>query len=185
MRAELHNALRVAVLALSLVASVAARAAVDLPASLHRESEWRLLGSGRMSWFGLHLYDAALWSLRTDRAVQGVPGEFPFALSLRYARGFKGAKIAERSAMEIERLGFGDAGERRRWELAMRALFPDVRAGDVLTGVYRPGEGVQFFVRERELGRIDDPLFAQAFFSIWLDARTRAPELRERLIGTP
>lgn len=184
MRAEIRNTLRAVLLALCLAGSSAARTAVDLPTSLQQESEWRLLGSGRMSWLGLHLYDAALWSPRAERAIDGAPGEIPFALSLRYARGFKGEKIAERSALEIERLGFGDAAARGRWAQAMRAIFPDVRAGDVLTGVYRPGEGVQFFVRERELGRIDDPLFAQAFFSIWLDSRTRAPELRERLIGT-
>lgn len=184
MRANVFTCVRACVLALCIAVSLTARGAVDLPASLHREDDWRLLGSGRMTWFGLHLYDAALWRGRSDQAIDSVPGEIPFALSLRYARGFQGEKIADRSVAEIERLGFGDANARRRWAQAMRAIFPDVRAGDVLTGVYRPGEGVAFYGRDRPLGRIDDPLFAEAFFSIWLDPRTRAPELRERLIGT-
>jgi hypothetical protein len=33
------------------------------------------------------------------------------------------------------------------------------------------------------LGTIDDPVFARAFFAIWLDPRTREPQLRNRLLG--
>jgi hypothetical protein len=65
----------------------------------------------------------------------------------------------------------------------MEQIFPDVRAGDTLIGVYRPGAGAQFYHQERLVGQIDDPEFARAFFSIWLDPRTREPRLRERLIG--
>jgi len=40
-----------------------------------------------------------------------------------------------------------------------------------------------FYNQHRLLGAIDDPVFARAFFSIWLDPRTREPQLRARLLG--
>ena len=172
-------ALRAAVAGLALIASVQVHAMVDLPGSLKSVAQdYRLLGSGRMTWFGLHLYDAALWS-----PAPRFDPEQPFALALRYLRSFEGERIAERSAVEIERLGLGDPVKRARWGEAMRALFPDVQAGDALTGVYLPGKGARFFFRDAPIGTIEDPEVARAVFSIWLDERTRAPRLRARLIG--
>lgn len=166
-------------LAAALLGAGFARAAVDLPGSLVQDRpELRLLGSGRMTWYGLHIYDVALWA-------PGQRFEFsrPFALAIRYTREFQGRRIAERSAQEIERLGFDDREKLARWTAQMERIFPDVRAGESLVGVFQPGLGAEFYHQERLVGRIDDPEFARAFFSIWLDPRTREPRLRERLIG--
>jgi hypothetical protein len=65
----------------------------------------------------------------------------------------------------------------------MRALFPDVAAGDTLTGVHLPERGARFFHNGRLLGEIRDPQFSRAFFAIWLDPRTREPSLRAALLG--
>lgn len=65
----------------------------------------------------------------------------------------------------------------------MKALFPDVVAGDQLTGVHHPGEKAEFYRNDELIGVVHDPEFASAFFGIWLDAGTSAPELRERLLG--
>jgi hypothetical protein len=138
----------------------------------------RLIGSGKMTWFGLHIYDVALWARgRTVDFSQA------FALAIRYSRDFDGERIAQRSVTEIERLGFRDETKLARWGREMARIFPDVSAGDKLTGVYLPGAGVQFYHQDRPIGTIADAEFARAFFSIWLDPRTREPGLRERLIG--
>lgn len=131
-----------------------------------------------MRWFGLALYDATLW----------VPGprwqwDQPFALDIRYARSFAGARLADTSVDEMRRLGFADEERLRRWGDAMARVFPDVRKGDRITGVYRPDEGAEFFHNGRSTGAIRDPEFARCFFSIWLDARTREPKLRAALLG--
>jgi hypothetical protein len=58
--------------------------------------------------------------------------------------------------------------------------------------VHEPGRGARFFHNDRAIGTVDDPDFSDAFFAIWLDARTTAPSLRESLVrqaadspGTP
>jgi hypothetical protein len=159
--------------------SLAHAAVVEPPPSVRQASpELRLLGDGKLRWFGLHVYDVALWSSASPFAF-----DHAFALALRYARDFKGSRIAARSVAEMQRLGYRNPDKLARWREAMERVFPDVQAGDRLTGVYRPGTGVEFFHQDRAAGTIPDPEFARAFFSIWLDPRTREPSLRAQLIG--
>lgn len=63
----------------------------------------------------------------------------------------------------------------------MAGLFPDVRPGDAIIGEYRSA-GASFHFNGRLLGRIEEAAFARAFFAIWLDARTSAPDLRAALL---
>ena len=65
----------------------------------------------------------------------------------------------------------------------MSQIFPDVKPGDQITGVYKPG-GAVFLYNNRQVGEIRDPEFARFFFAIWLDPRTSAPGLRQSLLGT-
>lgn len=139
-----------------------------------------LAGSGRLTWFGLHVYDAALYApARLDPANPTAQG---FVLELTYARRLEGKGIADASRDEIERLGFGSEAQRARWHEQMLTLFPDVEKGRRLAGVNVPGAGVRFYFDGRFLGSVDDPAFARAFFAIWLDERTKAPQLRDSLL---
>jgi hypothetical protein len=140
----------------------------------------RPLGDGRLTWFGLHLYDAQLYVPRAFDAAN--PAAQPFALELTYARSLDGRAIAERSRDEIARLKFGSEAQLARWLADMAAIFPDVKPGQRLAGIYRPGSGTRFYLDGRFLGEIADPEFGRAFFAIWLDPRTSAPQLRASLL---
>jgi hypothetical protein len=138
------------------------------------------LGEGTLRWFGLKVYEARLWT------AGGAPDlARPLRLELRYARALRGAAIAERSDQEIARLGFGSREQRAAWSAAMRDLFPDVAPGDTLAGEHLPSRGARFLRNGAPLGEIADAEFSRAFFSIWLDPRTSAPELRAALLGRP
>ncbi len=141
----------------------------------------RLAGEGRLRWFGLAIYDARLFV-----PVEGMdPARYartPFALELQYARALAGEDIAQASLKEMTRMEFGTAAQRAGWLSAMRGLFPDVAAGDRLTGINRADGQVQFFRNDADIGRVADRLFGEAFFGIWLDPRTQAPDLRRALL---
>lgn len=161
----------------ALVAPASANVA-PLPPTLQADEGLRVLGHGRMRWFGLHLYDATLW-------VQGSQWQWDrtFVLDIRYARAFTGSRIAEVSAEEMARLGMRDERKLSAWREIMRRAFPDVKSGERITGMYRPGAGVEFFHEGRSTAVISDREFARAFFSIWLDPATREPKLRAALLG--
>jgi hypothetical protein len=161
--------------------SNAANAATPTPAHVRKYlGEVPLAGTGKLTWYGFHVYDAALFvAPGFDLANAHVQ---PFVLELTYARRLDGKGIADASRDEIERLGFGSEAQRARWYGQMLKLFPNVEKGRKLAGVNVPGTGARFYFDGQFLGAIDDPAFARAFFAIWLDERTRAPQLRESLL---
>ncbi len=180
-RSVLPAALVAAATVVAPAAATATRADASIPAHISRHVEnVQLAGSGRFTWLAFHVYDAALFvppGFDPARATTQ-----PFALELTYARRLDGKSIAETSRDEIERLGFGSEAQRASWHARMLKLFPNVEKGRRLAGINLPGSGARFYFDGQFLGSIDDPAFAQAFFAIWLDERTRAPQLRESLL---
>jgi hypothetical protein len=143
----------------------------------------RLQGQATLRFLGLHVYDARLWVAATPVPAEGDWAAAPLALELQYARALKGALIAERSLKEMRRQGEIDAPSAERWLGAMTQLFPDVKAGERLTGVLVPGAGVRFFHDARLVGDQREAAFARRFFGIWLAPQTSEPALRRSLLG--
>jgi hypothetical protein len=170
----------------------------------------KLLGSGTLRWLAFKVYEARLYApveLASAKNWQQVP----LALQLTYARSIKGEQIAQASADEMNRLGSGDPSKIAAWTAAMKQLFPDVKEGDQIVGVYKPNQSVAFFYNGKpltlsnsnvagspnssgsnlgssnlgptNLGPLSDPNFGKAFFAIWLDAKTRDQGLRKALLG--
>lgn len=138
----------------------------------------RPLGAGDMRWFGLNLYRAQLWV-----AGERFDADAAFALQLTYARDFSGEMLVSTSIDEIRRLGMRDEATLARWRQELDRVLPSVKKGETLIGRHEPGRGMSMFHDGRFVGEVRDPALARAFFGIWLDPRTRAAELRTRLIG--
>lgn len=171
-------------LALLLALAVPALAQVSAPelapAVVTLMPEVKFRGGGAQTFLGLSIYDGYYWGLG-----DGWSPDQPFALELVYHHSFNGAMIAERSAEEMTRLGYGTPHQRERWAQQMKRIFPDVDEGDCLIGVNLPHEGARFFRNGTPIGNVDDREFARAFFAIWLDPRTSEPALRKKLLGEP
>ncbi|WP_348714905.1 chalcone isomerase family protein [Acidovorax soli] len=140
----------------------------------------RATGKGRLTFFGLQVYDVVLWTPPGFRA-SAVDAQ-PFVLDLQYAREFSAADIARRSLDEMRRHGPIDAATAQGWQSRLATLLPDVKRGDRIAGLHRPGQGATFFHNGRPLGDIADPAFARLFFSIWLGEATSEPVLRQQLL---
>lgn len=159
----------------------------SLPLQANTQSDWRerlpqanLIGSGDFSWFGFSVYNAKLWS-----PVQRVNFQQPFALELTYRRDISRETLVDTSLDEIRRINGGTLGRKQQedWAQQMRQAFVDVQDGTRITGVFLPAEGCRFYVDGKLQHVVDDPEFARAFFSIWLDPQTRSPKLRAALLG--
>lgn len=142
----------------------------------------QIIGSGEFRVFGFDVYNARLWSVSRPLAPQQ-----PFALELIYQRSISRDDLVQASVDEIKRLSGAavSAEQLERWTVQMQQAFVDVKAGTRITGVYLPGQGARFFVGQQLQHEVKDPQFARAFFDIWLNPRTRNPELRQQLLGNP
>jgi len=158
-----------------------------LPGAALAAGDWRTLlpqaqalGGGDLTWFGLRIYRATLWS-----ASKPFDATQPFALQLHYYRSISRERLVRTSIDEIRRLSAAPiaAATLTRWEALLNTAFIDVRDGDELTGVYLPGQGMQLYDRQRLLAELNDEALARAFFDIWLNPDSRDQRLRQRLIG--
>ncbi len=185
----------------SLIAIQAAQAQnTNLAASSVPNS--RLLGKGTLRWLAFKVYEARLFAPAELASAQNWR-QVPLALELTYARSIKGEQIAQASTDEMTRLASADTAKIAAWSAAMKQLFPDVKEGDQIIGVYKPNQSVAFFYNGKPLtlnaaantnasnpntnsgtlGALADPNFGRAFFAIWLDEKTRDQGLRNALLG--
>jgi hypothetical protein len=134
----------------------------------------------RLRVWGFEVYDARLWTPRGFRLSQAM--QQAFALELQYLRKLEGAAIASRSIDEMRRVGSFTDAQAQAWLTAMREIFPNVSAGERITGINLPGEGAEFWVNGQRVGVVKDVNFARLFFGIWLDERTSEPKMRAQLL---
>ena len=139
-----------------------------------------LAGQAKLTFWGFEVYQASLWVAPGFAA--GAYADHGFALELVYLRDFSGADIAKRSLAEMARQGPLSTDQATRWGDQMRALFPNVKASDRLTGIHFSGVGARFVFNGQPLGSIPDAEFARRFFGIWLSPRTSEPKLRLALL---
>lgn len=162
-------------------AAPASSAAESRPELADALPQGRLVGKTRLSVWGFQVYDARLW-IAAGFSASRYAGT-PLALELSYLRNFTAADIAERSLRDMRRSQPITDAQASRWTREMLRVIPDVRAGDRIMGVYRPGQGAAFWVNGKAHGEIRDAEFAKLFFGIWLSPTTSEPAMRDALLA--
>jgi len=158
------------------------QSAESLPTALDTEMPGlRQLGTARLRFFGLDIYEARLW-ISSGFKPEAYAAS-PFALELNYLRSLSGKAIAERSLKEMQRQGRIVAEQEKTWLAAMERVFPDVKNGDRIVGAHVPGTGARFWFNGQPLPAIPDAEFSRYFFGIWLADATSEPKLRNNLLG--
>ncbi|APB99481.1 chalcone isomerase family protein [Polynucleobacter asymbioticus] len=135
----------------------------------------RLQGSGKLTWWGFHVYDATFYRGANLNSHE-------FALDLRYQRSLNGNAIANRTSDEMKKLGVPEA-QAQNWGKQLATFLPNVEPGQNITAIYIPKQGTTFYFEGKPLAQIAGSDFSKAFFGIWLDPKTSAPKLREQLLG--
>lgn len=171
----MRNLLASAALCATLGVTTPAVAAACLDAHLPRAEK---VGSGEGRRLFFHAYDATLAAPGgTYRA------EAPFALTLVYRMQFSSRDIARETMAQMRRIGSASRDDIARWGRQLERLLPDVGPGTALTGIRLADGQTVFCTAKGEIGRIDDPAFADAFFEIWLGNASESPTLRRQLTG--
>lgn len=145
-------------------------------------AQWNFKGSGALRFFGFKVYDATLWLTGSDSQFSFAR---PFALEIRYDTAVKGKDISNTSLIELQRITQSSPEQITAWAVLMDSIFVDVKRTDQLIGLHLPGVGIRFLLNGKLIGESPDLKFSEAFFKIWLDAKTKRPELRAALLGQP
>lgn len=140
-----------------------------------------LQGQQRFRWFTFTVYDIRLWV--SELATPQTLFNQPFVLELDYARALEGKAIAERSLKEMQGLASIEPNQQEGWLAFMEKAFPDVKAGDRLSGTWQPDGTVRFLLNGQETASVQDARFGELFFGIWLAPGTSEPALRSALLG--
>ena len=151
-----------------------AKAGLALSSELHEH--WQV-GSGRLTWLGMTVYQATLFAPQGEYRDDAV-----HAIRIDYRFSFDRRQLALRSLQEMERI-FGQRNDREQVVKQLESVFCDVTKGDRILGIHRPGHGAEFLCNGELQGRITDPDLARELFALWLDPRTSEPALRNRLLG--
>ncbi len=141
-------------------------------------------GKGLLRFLGFDVYNASLWVTPTFRYSE--LGQHPVALELEYLRTFKRQEIARVSLEQMRLKGDFSREQSQQWQTALANVLPDVKPGDRLMGIYKPGVSAAFALNGQLIGEIADPQFAKLFFDIWLSPKSSSPKLRDQLLaGAP
>ncbi|HEH9441367.1 MAG: chalcone isomerase family protein [Aeromonas sobria] len=162
-----------------LLAALTLLIATTVQASAAPWQQLRPVGQGEMNWLWFKLYDATLYS----QSGRYLPGEYPQAITLTYARSIARGDLLSATAEELARLGAGNKEQRQRWLEQLTAFWPDVGAGDQLTFYVDAMGAGHFWWHNKPLGTLADPQFSAAFLAIWLADNSRDPALTRRLRG--
>ncbi|MEO6016563.1 MAG: chalcone isomerase family protein [Polaromonas sp.] len=141
----------------------------------------QLMGKTRLTVWGFEVYDARLWAPAGFGANSYATQ--PLALELAYLRAFSASDIADRSLKEMRRTAAFSEAQAAKWKAEMLRVVPDVKKGDRILGVHRPGTGAVFWVNGKPHGEIRDAEFARLFFGIWLSPKTSEPKMRDTLLA--
>ncbi len=138
----------------------------------------QMVATSRLTVFLFDVYDASFYTVEGKRQLTP-----PYALKLAYLRDIKGEKIADQSTEEIRNQGIVDEVTLADWHSQMRKIFPNVKKGDNITGVYKDLNACSFYKNDSFIGQINQKQFCEAFFDIWFGEKTSQPALRNKLIG--
>jgi hypothetical protein len=134
-----------------------------------------LVGTGKMTWFGFHLYDISLYTA-TGKYI----ADEPLSLSIQYKKPVASEKLIEISQQEVERLGL-DWNE--KWSIKLAEIWPSIEAGDELNLNVTENGVSEFYFNDQFVGQLDDSVFSENFTAIWLSPKSRESKLRKSLIG--
>jgi hypothetical protein len=138
-----------------------------------------MVGKAKLKVLFWDIYNAELYT--EDGTYE--EAEYPIALRLTYLRDFKKQNLISETRKQWEKLGFKDEEKMDAWLSTLDELWRDVKEDDSITLYIDDAKSSFFYFNDEELGRVEDPEFAQAFLDIWLSEKTSEPGVREKLIS--
>ena len=142
------------------------------------------LGLRQATFLNINVYVAALYLTQTSTdAVAILESNTPKELILHFVRDVDGAELSDGWDEGFENNAENQLPALKQRIDAFKGLMVDVKTGQRLGLVHKPGTGVRVDVDGTVKGTIEGDDFARALFSIWLGPHPPNADLKAGLLG--
>jgi hypothetical protein len=158
---------------------------VTMPAAMQFEGKkLELNGMGLRTKVVFKVYVAGLYLEKTSRdGLEIAASEQVKRMELVFLRSVDGADVAKAIADGFVN-NAGPALPALKDRIAkFEKLIPDVKKGDRLLFLYRPGTGIELQANGKTTGSIEGKDFADALFRVWLGPKPSDKSLKNGLLG--
>jgi hypothetical protein len=142
------------------------------------------LGLRKATLFQVSVYVAALYTAKPSNDPTAVVASgAPVELTLHFVRSVSVGELRNAWTEGFSRNSAGQVPALKDRISRLNGWMTDMKTGQRLTFIRRPGAGIQVDVNGTVRGTIEGDDFANAFLSIWLGAKPPNPELKSGLLG--
>jgi len=142
------------------------------------------LGLRQATVFKVNVYIAALYVAKTSNDPKALLGaDTSSAMILHFVRNVAAGDLKKGWTEGFEKNAKDELPALEERIAMLTGWMADVKAGERLTFIYKPGSGVQVDVNGVVKGTVKGDDFAKAFLSIWLGADPPNPGIKAGLLG--
>lgn len=142
------------------------------------------LGLRQATFMKVDVYVAALYVAQTSSDADAIlESNAPKEIILHFVRDVERGDLSKGWDEGFEKNAKGEVPALEERIEAFKGLMADMKTGQQLSFVHKPGEGVQVDVDGTVKGTIEGDDFARALFSIWLGSSPPNPGLKAGVLG--
>ena len=142
------------------------------------------LGLRQATMLKVSVYVAALYVAKTSNDPNAILGSGTASkLVLQFVRDVGASDITKGWDEGFEKNAKDQLPSLKERIATLNGWMADMKTGQTMTYILKPGEGVQVDVNGAAKGTIKGDDFAKAFLSIWLGAEPPNPEIKAGLLG--
>lgn len=158
---------------------------VTLPVAMQQEGKALLLnGMGLRTKVVFKVYVAGLYLEKTSKdGLEIASSEQAKRMELVFLRSVSGEDVAKAIADGFENNAGAVLPALKERIKKFGAFIPDLKKGDSLVFIYRPGQGLELQAGGKTAGTIDGKDFSDALFRVWLGPKPSDKALKAGLLG--
>ncbi|MDA8244340.1 MAG: chalcone isomerase family protein [Elusimicrobia bacterium] len=158
---------------------------VSMPMTLQQDGrKLELNGMGLRTKIVFKVYVAGLYLEKTSRDGMAVASSEQLKrIELVFLRSVDGKAVAEAIAEGFANNAGAALPALKDRITRMEKMIPDVKKGDRLVFVYRPGIGIEVTANGKPAGAIEGKDFADVLFKVWVGDKPADKSLKNGLLG--
>ncbi len=143
-----------------------------------------LMGQSSLYYWGFHIYDVKMIVASSDLGSTSLlKSGGNSSLHVKYFRDIARQELIDSSIEEMQRVKRGGFTiPEGRYISYLESIYGDVKDGDIKIAV-KTQKGLDLYHNDRFMGSVDDIVFANLFFDMWLGTKAKHQNIRKELLN--